>query len=189
MAFYFNATLIALLISNLACFVVGLISLIRGYTKKRKEKISRGWRITILGLVMTVIFALILFFTLKQEMEYGEEFLSYSIILILFFLPFALIGIVVCLIFFLGMGITSLKAGYTRNEEGKLDTENIVLGYLMLVLGVIVIFSIVMYVGATMTYIGESIHNSIERRNSSLASTRSQPSESLSNYLFSIIYK
>lgn len=190
MVFYFNATLITLLISGIACFAIGLISLIRGYVKKNKIKIGKGWRLTILGIVMTAVFTPVLISAINQEMESGEDFLSSGFFIIFFFFPLALVAIFVCFFFFLIIGITSLQNGFAKNEEGKRDTESIVLGFLMLVLGIVITFSIVMYIGSVLTYIGDSIREAGERRNSRLASSSSQESiQALRNYLFSVLYK
>jgi len=182
---YFNLAVIFLLVSGIACFAIGLISLIRGYKKKNKEKISRGWRLSILGLVITVVFLPILINVFSLEAESAEELMGSSLIVLILFFPLAFAGIFICLLFYLVIGTTSLKAGYTRDQDGKFDVESIVLGYVMLALGIIVIFSLVMYIIATFGYIGESIKRSNERR---YGSSSLDPG-SLSAYLFSKIYK
>ena len=186
MVFYFNATIISLLISGLACLIVGLISLINGYKKRNKSKTGRGWKLAVLGTVIVSVFLPTLIKALIEE-ENGGDFLSISWFFLLFFLPFVFVAVLVCLIFFIGIGTTSLKEGYTRNEEGKFDVESIVLGYVMLVLGVVTIFSMVMFIGASITSIGESIKRANERHYPSSSSIDS--SEVLKIYIYSILHK
>ena len=75
MAFYLNATIISLLIAGLACLVSGVVTFIRGYQKQNKNRIGRGWRLAILGTVITSVFLPILIKVLKEETE-GSGFLS-----------------------------------------------------------------------------------------------------------------
>lgn len=158
MVFYFNATVISLLVSGLACLIVGLISLINGYKKNNKSKIGRGWRLAVLGTIIAAVFLPILVKALIEEAQ-GGDFLSITWFFFLFFMPFVFVMVIVCLVFFLGMATTSLKEGYTRNEEGEFDVESIVLGYVMLILGIVVIFTIVMFINASITAIGQSINS------------------------------
>ena len=186
MYFYFNAAIISILVSGIACLIIGIITLIKD--KKRKV---RGLRLTILGAIITLVFSAALIKVLYEEIINSGDFLSVSLFFLFFFFPFELIAVVICLIYFLAIGVTSLKEGYTKSEEGKFNTESIALGYIMLILGIIVIFSFVMLVGASLSYIQESISESINKRNSRLAgsSSNSESLESLSSYLFSVLYK
>ena len=186
MYFYFNAAIISILVSGIACLIIGIITLIKD--KKRKP---RGIRLTILGAIITMVFSATLIKVLYEEIVNNGDFLSISLFFLFFFFPFEFLAVVICLIYFLAIGVTSLKEGYTKNEEGKFNKESIVLGYIMLVLGIIVIFSFVMFIGASLSYIQESISESINKRDSRLASSSSDSEslESLNNYLFSVLYK
>ena len=179
MYFYLNATIISLLVSGLACLIVGVITFINGYTKKSKTKIGRGWKLAILGTVIVSVFLPVLTKVLKEEVE-GGDFLAPSFFFMFFFMPFVFGAVLVCIIFYIGIGTTSLKEGYTKNEEGKFNVESIVLGYIMLALGAVVVFSLIMLIGASLNVIGDSISNI----------NKSEPvSSSDSSILLSVLFK
>ena len=182
MVFYFNATIISLLISGLACLIVGLISLINGYKKRNKNKTGRGWKLAVLGTIIVSVFLPTLIKVLIEEAN-GGDFLSVSWFFLLFFLPLVFGAIAVCMVFFLAIGTASLKEGYTKNKDGKFDIENIILGYVMLALGVIVIFSLIMFIRASFESVAESIRRSTSRNNPPVSS------ENIAICLYYILHK
>ena len=182
MYFYFNAAIISILVSGIACLIIGVLTLI-----KNKKKTARGWRLTILGSIIVGAFTAALIKVLYEEYVNHGDFLSASLFFMFFFLPFTFIAVFICIIYFLAIGVTSLQEGFTKNETGKFNVESIVLGFVMLLLGVAVIFSLIMFIGASISYIGETIANA--GKNKGYSSSQPSSLTSLSNYLFSIMYK
>jgi len=163
MAIYFTLAMVSLLAGGLGLFIVGLITIIRGYKNKNKDKVQRGWGLFATGIIVSAIIVPVLI----KDIETGGSFVDGAGILILLFMPFSFIAVFVFLIFFLSFGTTSLKEGYTKDKDGKRDVPSIVLGYVMLILGAITIFSLVMFIGSTLTFIRDSISKANERFTSS----------------------
>ena len=184
MATYLNIGLISMVITGAACFITGLITLINAYRKKN-DKLSRGWTLSVVGAIVFVLFLISLVNILKQEAEYGEDFLSGSFILVFLFFPLVLILAITVSIFFLVIGINSLKDGYTKDKEGKRDVLSIALGYLLLALLVVVIASLVMFVYVSFA----SFSASLKKAYNSSSQPSSESVAIIKNYLFAKFYK
>ena len=180
---YLYTALISIIIAGFACLAVGLIFLIRGYINKNKrDKVGRGWLLSIFGSIMIVFFIMFLQWALKE----GESIIYASLLLLFFFFPLAVIFVVVISILFLVVGINSLKEGFKRDNENKRDVFSIVLGFLMLALLLLVLTSLVIFAGASFGIIGDSIRKSY---NKSSSFPISESATALKYYLISIIYK
>ena len=117
MVFYLNTSLILIVVSGLICLTFGLIFLINGYLKKKKNRVERGWGLSILGLLVFVFFLIALTRILKQEAEEGSGFIFSSFLLLFIFFPIAVLFALVVSVFFLVIGINSLKEGYKKDDK------------------------------------------------------------------------
>ena len=183
MALYFNTAIAAMIMTGLTCFVIGLITTITSYTKKKKHKLSRGWTLSIIGALITVFFSYMLASSLHQLSIDGESYLTYSWVLIFFFFPVVILILFIFAIFFLSTSVISLQEGYKKDENGKRDVASIVLGYVMLFLMAVIIVSMTLFLIAAFG----SFREGLRKSNKSYPSPESV--EGLRNYLFSIIYK
>lgn len=171
-AICFNTSVICFLIAGLTCLAVGIISLVRGYKKEsgntNREKIKKGWIMSVLGTLLLVLFIPIFIKVLAQEMAGEEGFLdAVPLLLLFFYTPSIFVVAIVYLTFFLVIGISSLKEGYAQRKEGKTDMEDIVLGYVMIALGVIVLVSQILFVLGVLSDFSESLKHYSDRFNSS----------------------
>lgn len=186
MVFYLNTALILMVISGLVCLTAGLIFLIRGYiNKNRKDKIGRGWALSVLGSIMFVFFMIALFKIVAEEGG-GNNFIFASWLMLFLFFPLAILFVLIVTVFFLVIGINSLKDGFKRDNEGKKDIVSIVLGFVMLVLLILVLTSLVMFTGISFGAFGKSLKKT---NNSTSSHSISESAVALKYYLFSIIYK
>ena len=184
MVFYLNTSLILIVISGLICLTFGSIFLINGYLKKKKNRVERGWGLSILGLLVFVFFLIALTRILKQEAAEGSGFIFSSFLLLFIFFPIAALFALVVSVFFLVIGINSLKEGYKKDDNGKRDIASIILGYIMLGLLVLVMTSIVMFTGVAFN----SFANGLRKAYNSSSIKPSESTTALRYYLFSIIY-
>ena len=182
MVLYFNLAIILIVVSGVACFVVGVISLINGFSNK--GKIGKGLAMSIAGVLISILSSYVLSEVLIQEAKDGDSFLFYgSWVFTFIILPIVFIILLIVFVFFLIMGIVSLQEGYKKDENNKRDVTNIVLGYIMLGLAVIIIVSATMLSIVSLHYFRDSL-KSINKGDPS-----SEPIESLINYLFYIARK
>ena len=187
MIFYLNTALILMIISGFACLTAGLIFMIRGYiSKNRKNKVGRGWTLSILGTLIVVFFVIGLSRILQEEGEGGSGFIFASWLLLFLFFPLAILFVLIVTVFFLVIGVNSLKEGFARNSENKRDVVSIVLGFVMLVLLVLVLASLAMFAGVTFGAFGKSLKKAY---NNSTSYPISESAKILKYYLFSIMYK
>ena len=172
MVFYLNIALIGMVVAGLVCLVLGILSIVRSQNRdekghKNKEKFFRGIKITVIGVILTVIFGPLLIKALYQEITNGESFVKdMPMLLIFFFFPLVIIIAFVFMVFFAVMGATSLQEGYKHRKEGVYDKESIILGYVMLAIGTIVIVSLVMFVLATIGEFNASLKRSFSKTSS-----------------------
>ena len=181
-AFCFNTTLFCFLIAGIACAVLGAISIVRGYKKNsegvyNKEKVKRGWTLAVIGTILLAIFIPVLVIVLEQEAEYGSDFLAASILILFFFSPLIFIIAIGSLVFFLVIGINSLKEGFNKKTTGKVDVESIIIGFIMLVIGTVVLASQMMFIVTAIREFAESFHRSYNK------SSTSSNAAALLNYL------
>lgn len=180
---YLYTALISIIIAGFACLAVGLIFLIRGYINKNKrDRVGRGWLLSILGSIMIVFFIMFLQWALKE----GESIIYASLLLLFLFFPLAMLFVLLVSVFFLLIGVSSLKEGFKRDAESKKDLISIVLGFLMITLLVVVLTSLVMFASFTFDAFGKSLRRSY---NKSSSIPISQSAKVLKYYLFSIIFK
>ena len=168
----FNISIICFLIAGLTCLTVGIISLIRGY-RNNHQKIKKGWTMSVLGTILLVLFIPAFVKTMAQETAGENGFLdSIPLLLLFFYTPAVFVVAIVCLTFFLAIGISSLKEGYAHKKDEKVDIESIVLGYVMITLGIIVLVSQVLFVIGVLTDFAEGLKHYNDRFNSSSVENR-----------------
>ena len=181
-----NLALIAMILSGLACLIVGVFYLLNGYKKDNinKVKISKGWKLSILGSIVLSVFLLLAIIIIGKEME-GSDFLSGTWLILFFFGAFYYAFVLIILIFFLVLGISSLQDGFAHRKEGIYEVADIVLGFLILFIGLFVLATSISFAVASWNELFDSIKNSMNSRNPS-----SRPEDiSSSAYLFYLINK
>ena len=180
---YLYIALILIIIAGFSCVAAGLVFLIRGYINKNKRVIvGRGWALSILGSIMIVYFI----FFLRWVIQEGDDIVYASLFLLFFFFPLAVMFVVLISVFFLVIGVNSLRDGFKKDNENKRDAISIVLGFLMLTLLILVLVCLVIFGGASFNIFGDSLRRS-GHKSTSLPSSESMAV--LKYYLISLIYK
>ena len=180
-----NLALIAMILSGLACLIVGVFYLLKGYKKDNinKAKISKGRKLSILGSIVLTIFTILSIIIIGKEME--GDFLSGTWLILFFFGAFYYAFVLIILVFFLALGIGSLQDGFARRKEGIYEVADIVLGFVILFLGLVILATSIAFAVASWDEFFTSIKNSMNSRNSS-----SRPEDiSSSAYLFYLSIK
>ena len=144
MDLYLNIILGSLVFAGLSSLIIGIVSIFHGKNKS-KAKVKNGWRIAVFGGILCAIFIPILIAIVQEEMDPDSGFFFSVFIISVLFYPFLIVAVVVCLIFLLTIGISSLESGYIKNEEGKRDVETIILGYIFVGLAAIVATSATLF--------------------------------------------
>ena len=115
----------------------------------------------------------------------GSDFLSGTWLILFFFGAFYYAFVLIILIFFLVLGISSLQDGFARRKEGIYEVADIVLGFVILFLGLVVLATSIAFAVASWNELFDSIKNSMNSRNPS-----SRPEDiSSSAYLFYLVNK
>ena len=181
-----NLALIAMILSGLACLIVGVFYLSKGCKKDNidKTKIGKGRKLTILGSIVLTSFVIAAIIIIRKEIE-SPDFLDGIWLLLFLFGMFYYAFVLILLTFFLALGIGSLQDGFARRKEGIYEVADIVLGFVILFLGLVVLATSIAFAVASWNELFDSIKNSMNSRNPS-----SRPEEiSSSAYLFYLINK
>ena len=172
--------------------VIGLVCLIMGITsfcnldkikdeKLKKIKKTNSTRIVILGAIYVVIVAPAALFFMSDP--YGV--FQYLWFLAFLFFPIAVFLMVISLVFFIRVGISSIQTGTKLKKEGINDIESIVFGIIVLVFGFIVVLAIL---GAIAYSLG-AVTAGLFKNNGANDHSELLFARTIKGCLFSVIYK
>jgi len=144
----FNLAIFCMTLTAILFMVFGVVFVATGFIFKDKDghldsgKITRGFVLFTLGLILTPAFCSGVYNAFREEAESGDHFLRGSLLLLIFIWPlivFVLGGVVA---FYFAFGFHCVRAGkYNTIKREQQDIDTMVFGYILVTFGIIVLLS------------------------------------------------
>lgn len=152
----FNLAMFCVTLTVMSFIVFGIVFIVRGFMKDKADnidggKVTRGFVLFTLGMILTPLFCNWLFKAFAEEAERGAGFLSGWGFVALFFWPVVVfIGLGV-ITFYITYGLYMVRTGNRITKMGiRVDIDTTAFGYMILTFGGLFILSIfILIIGFT----------------------------------------
>ena len=144
----FNLALFCMTLTVMSFIVFGVVFVIRGFMKDKAGnmdggKVTRGFVLFTLGMILTPLFCNWLFKAFAEEAERGADFLSgFGFVALIFWPVVVFLGAGV-IVFYITYGLYMVRTGNRITKMGvRVDIDTTAFGYMILTFGGLFILSI-----------------------------------------------
>ena len=144
----FNLAMFCMTLTVMSFIVFGVIFVIRGFMKDKAGnmdggKVTRGFVLVTLGMILTPLFCNWLFKAFAEEAERGADFLPGFGFVALIFWPIVVFLGAGVIVFYITYGLYMVRTGNRITKMGvRVDIDTTAFGYMILTFGGLFILSI-----------------------------------------------